>query len=80
MNSLSESQLTLVRVLLMDDCPRGAEPKTPNEIALTVLLAVLTLVFLFVVATLPLIANYVGSPVSVFISVGGTDSDDDWGY
>jgi len=44
----------------------GAErSKTPNEIALTVLLAVLTLVFLFVVATLPLLANYVGSPVSV---------------
>lgn len=44
----------------------GAErSKTPNEIALTVLLAVLTLVFLFVVATLPTIANYVNSPVSV---------------
>jgi len=44
----------------------GAErSKTPNEIALTVLLAVLTLVFLFVVATLPVLANYVGSPVSV---------------
>jgi K+-transporting ATPase ATPase B chain len=39
--------------------------KTPNEIALTVLLAVLSLVFLFVVATLPAIAYYVDSPVSV---------------
>jgi K+-transporting ATPase ATPase B chain len=48
----------------------GAErSKTPNEIALTVLLAVLTLVFLFVVATLPIIANYVGSPVSVAILI-----------
>ena len=39
--------------------------KTPNEIALTVLLAVLTLVFLIVVATIPPIAAYVGSPVGV---------------
>ncbi|MFM5889188.1 MAG: potassium-transporting ATPase subunit KdpB [Dolichospermum sp.] len=44
----------------------GAErTKTPNEIALTVLLAVLSLVFLFVVATLPAFAYYVNSPVSV---------------
>jgi len=44
----------------------GAErSKTPNEIALTVLLAVLTLVFLFVVVTLHSLANYVGSPVSI---------------
>ncbi|MBD2384229.1 potassium-transporting ATPase subunit KdpB [Cylindrospermum sp. FACHB-282] len=44
----------------------GAErSKTPNEIALTVLLAVLSLVFLFVVATLPALAYYVKSPVSV---------------
>lgn len=48
----------------------GAErSKTPNEIALTVLLAVLTLVFLFVVATLPTLANYVQSPVSVAILI-----------
>ena len=48
----------------------GAErTKTPNEIALTVLLAVLTLVFLFVVATIPTIANYVKSPVSVAILI-----------
>lgn len=38
----------------------GAErTKTPNEIALTVLLAVLTLVFLIVVANIPLLANYI---------------------
>jgi potassium-transporting ATPase ATP-binding subunit len=44
----------------------GAErTKTPNEIALTVLLAVLSLVFLFVVATLPAFAYYVNSPISV---------------
>jgi K+-transporting ATPase ATPase B chain len=44
----------------------GAErSKTPNEIALTVLLAVLTQVFLIVVVTLPFYANYVNSPVSV---------------
>ncbi len=48
----------------------GAErAKTPNEIALTVLLAVLTLVFLFVIITLPAIANYVNSPVSVAILI-----------
>ncbi|RAM52669.1 MAG: K(+)-transporting ATPase subunit B [Hapalosiphonaceae cyanobacterium JJU2] len=48
----------------------GAErSKTPNEIALTVLLAVLSLVFLFVVATLPFIAHYVQIQVSVAILV-----------
>jgi K+-transporting ATPase ATPase B chain len=39
--------------------------KTPNEIALTVLLAVLSLVFLLVVATLPAFAYYVQSPISI---------------
>lgn len=44
----------------------GAErSKTPNEIALTVLLAVLTLVFLIVVATIPPVGNYVKTPVGV---------------
>lgn len=48
----------------------GAErSKTPNEIALTVLLAVLTLVFLIVVATLPPPANYVNSPVGITILI-----------
>src|SRR5579883_436300 len=48
----------------------GAErTKTPNEIALTVLLAVLSLVFLCVIATLPTIASYVKSPVSVAILI-----------
>lgn len=48
----------------------GAErTKTPNEIALTVLLAVLTQVFLIVVATLPPIANYAGSPTTIAILI-----------
>jgi potassium-transporting ATPase ATP-binding subunit len=48
----------------------GAERrKTPNEIALTVLLAVLTLVFLIVVATLPTPATYINSPVSIAILI-----------
>ncbi|WP_431619058.1 potassium-transporting ATPase subunit KdpB [Limnospira platensis] len=48
----------------------GAErSKTPNEIALTVLLAVLTLVFLIVVATLLPPANYANSPVGITILV-----------
>lgn len=46
----------------------GAErTKTPNEIALTVLLAVLTLVFLIVVANIPPIANYVAGFLSTSI-------------
>lgn len=48
----------------------GAErSKTPNEIALTVLLAVLSLVFLFVVATLPAFGYTAKSPVSVPILI-----------
>lgn len=43
--------------------------KTPNEIALTVLLAVLTQVFLIVIATLAPVANYVNSPVSIAVLV-----------
>jgi K+-transporting ATPase ATPase B chain len=48
----------------------GAErSKTPNEIALTVLLAVLSEIFLIVIATLPAIANYVKSPVSIAVLI-----------
>ncbi|MEC4818598.1 MAG: potassium-transporting ATPase subunit KdpB [Scytonema sp. PMC 1069.18] len=48
----------------------GAErTKTPNEITLTVLLAVLSLVFLFVVMTIPAIANYTGNPINVSVLV-----------
>ena len=44
----------------------GAErSKTPNEIALTVLLAVLTQVFLIAVATLPPVADFIGQAPSV---------------
>ncbi|NES96790.1 MAG: potassium-transporting ATPase subunit KdpB, partial [Desertifilum sp. SIO1I2] len=43
--------------------------KTPNEIALTVLLAVLTQVFLIVVATLPPFAEYVQNPVGVVVLI-----------
>lgn len=43
--------------------------KTPNEIALTVLLAVLTQVFLIVISTMPPIANYVNNPVSVAVLI-----------
>ncbi|MBD2294510.1 potassium-transporting ATPase subunit KdpB [Anabaena sphaerica FACHB-251] len=54
----------------MIDLVEGAErTKTPNEIALTILLSVLTLSFLFVVATLPAFAYYVNSPVSVTVLV-----------
>jgi K+-transporting ATPase ATPase B chain len=50
----------------MIDLVEGAErTKTPNEIALTVLLAVLTTTFFIVVATLPVFAYYVKSTVSI---------------
>lgn len=48
----------------------GAErSKTPNEIALTVLLTVLTQVFLIVVATMPPIATYVNTPTTIAILI-----------
>jgi potassium-transporting ATPase ATP-binding subunit len=48
----------------------GAErSKTPNEIALTVLLTVLTQVFLIVVTTLPPLANYVNAPTTIAILI-----------
>lgn len=48
----------------------GAErTKTPNEIALTVLLTVLTQVFLIVVATITPIANYVNTPTTIAILI-----------
>jgi len=45
--------------------------KTPNEIALNILLAVLTLVFLLVVVTLEPLANYAGTsiPIPVLIAL-----------
>jgi K+-transporting ATPase ATPase B chain len=48
----------------------GAErQKTPNEIALNILLAGLTLIFVFAVATIPSFATYAGGAVSVVILV-----------
>jgi K+-transporting ATPase ATPase B chain len=48
----------------------GAErQKTPNEIALNILLAGLTIVFLLAVATLQPLAIYSGSPQSIFVLV-----------
>src|SRR5271169_5079083 len=48
----------------------GAEPqKTPNEIALNILLAGLTIIFVFAVATIPSFATYAGGEVSVVILV-----------
>jgi potassium-transporting ATPase ATP-binding subunit len=48
----------------------GAErTKTPNEIALTVLLTVLTQVFLIVVATVSPLANYVQAPTTIAILI-----------
>ncbi|KAM3089798.1 potassium-transporting ATPase subunit KdpB [Phormidesmis sp. 146-35] len=47
----------------------ASRSKTPNEIALTVLLSVLTLVFLIVVATVSPLANYVQSPTTIAILI-----------
>jgi K+-transporting ATPase ATPase B chain len=48
----------------------GAErQKTPNEIALNILLAGLSLIFVFAVATIPSFANYAGGRVSVVVLV-----------
>jgi K+-transporting ATPase ATPase B chain len=43
--------------------------KTPNEIALTMLLAAMTLTFLIVVATLPVIAGFVGVKVDPLLLI-----------
>lgn len=46
----------------------GAErQKTPNEIALNILLVGLTLIFLFVVVTLPAFASYSGATIPVIV-------------
>jgi K+-transporting ATPase ATPase B chain len=48
----------------------GAErQKTPNEIALTVLLAGLTLIFLLAVATIPSFATYAGGTIPIVVLV-----------
>ncbi|WP_407538578.1 potassium-transporting ATPase subunit KdpB [Deinococcus radiomollis] len=43
----------------------ASRQKTPNEIALSILLSALTLVFVFVVATLPALSSFVGAKVSI---------------
>jgi len=53
----------------------GAErSKTPNEIALTVLLAVLTQVFLIVVATMPPFVDYISNFISTAFGVEAENS------
>lgn len=53
----------------------GAErSKTPNEIALTVLLAVLTQVFLIVVATMPPFVDYIANFISTAFGVEAENS------
>src|SRR5664279_5887966 len=48
----------------------GAErQKTPNEIALNILLAGLTLIFVFAVATIPSFVNYAGGTLTVLVLV-----------
>ena len=48
----------------------GAErQKTPNEIALNILLAGMTLIFVFAVATIPSFATYAGGTISVLVLV-----------
>ncbi len=49
-------------ITLVEGAKRG---KTPNEIALNILLAALTLVFLFVVVTLPVFASWSGTTLPV---------------
>jgi potassium-transporting ATPase ATP-binding subunit len=48
----------------------GAErQKTPNEIALNILLAGMTLIFVFAVATIPSFAAYAGGSISILVLV-----------
>ncbi len=48
----------------------GAErQKTPNEVALTILLVGLTIIFVFATATIPSYAAYAGGAISVVILV-----------
>src|ERR1700726_2225640 len=48
----------------------GAErQKTPNEIALNILLAGMTIIFVFATATIPSFANYAGGTISIVVVV-----------
>jgi K+-transporting ATPase ATPase B chain len=56
----------------------GAErQKTPNEIALNILLVGLTLIFLFVVVTLPAFATFSGTTIPVIAGGAVRDADPD---
>ena len=57
---VSDHRGTGINVHRPDDCPREGTDrrKTPNEIALNILLASLTIVFLIAVAALSPLANY----------------------
>ncbi|GAA2433061.1 potassium-transporting ATPase subunit KdpB [Streptomyces glaucus] len=54
---------------MIDLVEGAARQKTPNETALNILLASLTIVFLLAVATLPPFAGYAGSPLSTVVLV-----------
>jgi K+-transporting ATPase ATPase B chain len=47
----------------------ASRQKTPNEIALNILLAGMTIIFVFAVATIPSFAAYVGASMSVLVLV-----------
>jgi K+-transporting ATPase ATPase B chain len=47
----------------------ASRQKTPNEIALNILLAGMTLIFVFAVATIPSYATYAGGSISILILV-----------
>jgi K+-transporting ATPase ATPase B chain len=47
----------------------AARQKTPNEIALNILLAGMTIIFVFAVATIPSFASYAGGSLSVLVLV-----------
>ncbi|NEY31853.1 potassium-transporting ATPase subunit KdpB [Streptomyces sp. PRKS01-65] len=54
---------------MIDLVEGAARQKTPNEIALNILLASLTVVFLLVCATLPPFADHAGSPLTLTVLV-----------
>jgi K+-transporting ATPase ATPase B chain len=56
-----------------------AARKTPNEIALTILLAAFTLIFVIVCVTLKPFADYANAPITIFSSFCLFDSNNDCG-
>src|SRR3954464_3278255 len=47
----------------------ASRQKTPNEIALNILLAGMTIIFVFATATIPSFANYAGGSISIIVLV-----------